>query len=335
MQVLVTGATGAVGPVVIEALVAAGMRVRALVRSQPTVGLLPASVTLVTGDITAPETLDAAVTGCDAVVHLAALLHINNPAPALAAEYERVNVTGTANLLAAAQRHNIQRFLLVSTIAVYGKARQAAESPPLDETTPPQPDTLYGRTKLQAEALVLAARTAEGAAMGVVLRPAAIYGTRIKGNYARLYSALARGRFLPVGPGHNRRTLIYDRDLATAIVTAVTHSAATGRVYNVTDGDYHSLQQIIAAICHAQGHPPPPFAIPLLPLRLMVGILEDLCQLIGYSSPIGRATLAKYSEEIRVDGSRIQRELGFSPVVRLQAGWQTVAAEQDAENLVN
>lgn len=327
MRVLVTGATGAVGPVVVEHLVASGMTVRALVHSTPAVGLLPTAVELVTGDITKPDTLDAAAAGCDAIVHLAALLHINDPSPALRELYEAINVQGTANLLQTAQAQGVERFVFLSTIAVYGKAGRASESPLIDETTEPEPDSLYGETKLRAEALVLQARMPDDQPLGVVLRPAAIYGTRVKGNYQRLLWGLARGRFLPIGKGTNRRTLIYEHDLAAAVCLALYHPAAVGKIYNVTDGTTPTLHEIIAAICTALQRPFPRWTLPLAPVRLSVGLLEDGLRLVGCTSPIGQTTLDKYCEEIRVDGSRIQDELGFIPQTTLAAGWRAVAAE--------
>lgn len=324
MQVLVTGATGAVGPVVVEALLAAGHQVRALVRTAPPAGLLPAAVELVPGDITEPATVQAAMTGCDGVVHMAALLHINDPAPALHAASERVNVTGTANVLAAAQAQGVARLVFFSTIAVYGHGHGAT----LRETTPPQPDTLYGRTKLAAEELVLAARRADGAALGVVLRLAAVYGAHVKGNYQRLLTALARGRFLPIGRGANRRTLVYDQDVASATLLALREPTAAGRVYNVTDGTVHTLQEIVGAICQALGRRPPRFYLPVAPVRLVVALVEDGLALLGRSTPVSRATLAKYLEEMVVDGSRLQQELGFTPRYTLTAGWQAIVHQQ-------
>ena len=212
MRVLVTGATGAVGPTVVTTLVAAGYTVRALVRTAPPVGLLPAGVELAYGDITEPATLTPAMADCTGVVHGAALLHIVNPSPALRSEYERINVAGTANVLAAAQAAGVARVVFFSTIAVYGHGC----SHYLTEATPPHPDSPYGATKLAAEQLVLAARRVDGQPLGVVLRLAAVYGARVKGNYHRLLHALRRRRFLPIGRGANRRTLIYDRDVAAA-----------------------------------------------------------------------------------------------------------------------
>ena len=56
-------------------------------------------------------------------------------------------------------------------------------------------------------------------------------------------------RFVPVGDGRNRRTLVYDKDVAKATVLAMEHPAAAGRIYNVTDGNFHTLNEIILAIC--------------------------------------------------------------------------------------
>lgn len=324
MDVFVTGATGAVGPVVVEALVAAGYRVRALVRQAPPAGLLPPTVEIVLGDLLEPAALTAGMAGCTAVVHMAGLLHIVNPPPSLRAAYEQINVTGTAHVLAAAQAQGVQRVIFFSTIAVYGDSGPQL----ITETTPPCPTTLYGASKLAAEQLVLQARRADGVAVGVVLRLAAVYGARVKGNYQRLLSALGRGRFLPLGRGANQRTLVYDQDVAAATLLALAAPAAAGRIYNVTDGTTHTLQEIIGAICEALGRRPPRFYLPIVPLRLLVGVVEDSLALVGRTAPLGRAAIDKYREEIRVDGRRLQQELGFTPHYSLATGWAALVARQ-------
>ncbi len=63
--------------------------------------------------------------------------------------------------------------------------------------------------------------------------------------------------FIPVGNGINRRTLVYDKDVGRAAALAVSHPAAAGRVFNVTDGGFHSLNEIIESICAALGRKPP------------------------------------------------------------------------------
>ena len=157
----------------------------------------------------------------------------------------------------------------------------------------------------------------------------AIYGSRIKGNYPSRTSGrtVARRRFIPIGDGRNRRTLIYDRDVAKAALLAVQHPNAAGKVYNVSDGHFHTLKEIIVAICQALGRNPPRLSLSVGTVRLAAGILEDAGRMIGFKSPVGRSTIDKYTEDIAVDGSLIQKELGFMPQYDLKTGWEETIRE--------
>ena len=320
---LVTGATGAVGPRVVEAFNAIGQSIRTLSLDLSQPGSLPAGVEVRIGDVTDRLAVQSAMQGSKVVIHLAALLHVVNPPPALREKYERTNVGGTANVVEAAVQAGVERVVLFSTIAVYGDSSRQI----LTEDTPPRPDTFYAQTKLAAERIVLDARRRDGGPLGTVLRLGAVYGGRIKGNYRRLLQSLARGRFIPIGDGRNRRTLIYDRDLARAAVLAVQHPVAAGKIYNVSDGQFHTLNDIIGTMCEALGRTPPRISLPIGPVRWIVGILEDAGRMIGYQSPIGRATINKYTEDIAVSSQLIQAELGFKPQFNLAAGWRETVQE--------
>ena len=284
--------------------------------------------------------------GVDAIVHLAALLHIVNPPPELREKYERVNIGGTATVVEAAIKAGVKRVVLFSTIAVYGPS----DGRVLNEMSPTHPDTFYAQTKCAAEQIVLNARGAGGQPLGTVLRLGAVYGSRINGNYERLTRALAgnmggnlgtRSRipgnsghvprlpwrvphfpFIPVGNGLNRRTLVYDKDVGRAAAMAVSHPAAAGQVSNVTDGGFHTLNDIIESICSALGRKPPRLSLPVGPIRMVAGLIEKGANVVGIKAPITRATVDKYTEDIAVDGSLIQKELGFVPRYDLKAGWE-------------
>ena len=258
-MVLITGATGAIGPRVVHALYQAGYQIRTFSVDAPTAGMFPPHVEVVIGDVTNKAAVQSAMQGVDAVVHLAALLHIVNPPPEMREKYERINVGGTATVVEAAIKAGVKRVVLFSTIAVYGPSDGCV----LNEQSPTHPDTFYAQTKLAAEQIVLNARGADGQPLGTVLRLGAVYGSRIKGNYERLTHALARHRFIPIGNGLNRRTLVYDKDVGRAAVLAVSHPAAAGRVFNVTDGAFHTLNDIIESICSALGRKPPRFSLPV------------------------------------------------------------------------
>jgi len=237
-RVLVTGATGALGPRVVAALHAAGYRIRTLSIDAPQPAMLPEDVEVQIGDITDPQMVQAAMQGCNTVVHMAALLHIVNPPSALRSKYEQINVGGTATVVEAAMQAGVERLVFFSTIAVYGDTGGQI----VDEETPPHPDTFYAQTKLDAEKIVLQTRGQDGQPLGVVLRLGAVYGSRIKGNYQQLVHALARGRFIPVGDGSNRRTLVYDKDVARAVVLAMQHRASGGKAGDLGEGDTFEAQ---------------------------------------------------------------------------------------------
>jgi UDP-glucose 4-epimerase len=163
--------------------------------------------------------------------------------------------------------------------------------------------------------------------VGTVLRLGAVYGPRIKGNYLRLLQALERGLFVSIGDGCNRRTLIYDRDAARAAMLALRHPSAVGKIFNVSDGEFHPMIEIVKAMCEALGRTPPRIALPIGPVRLAAGLLEDTAGRIGRHSMIGRATIDTYTEDVAVNSQRIQNQLGFVPQFDLRAGWrETVRA---------
>lgn len=315
MRVLVTGATGALGPAMIRALRAAGHEVRALAR-RPVAPEL-AGIESCAGDLTDLASLDRAVLGMDAVVHLAALLHITNPPPDMRTTYHRINVAGTRWLAEAAERAGVRRFVLASTTAVYGPS-----TTPATESTPAAPESWYAESKLAAERAVFEVHRA-GAFDVSVLRLSAVYGPRIKGNYERLLRALAAGRFIPLGPGLNRRSLVYEDDAAAAFVTTLEHPRAPGGLFNVSDGTPHALRDIVRAMCAALGRAEPAISIPITPALAGVRLVERFARLFGLAPPATASTLAKYLEDSVVDTTRLARELGFRARVDLDAGWRS------------
>lgn len=281
---------------------------------------------VLTGDVRDKEAVQGAVRGVDAVIHMAALLHIDNPPPEMREKYERINVGGTAVVAEAALRAGINRFVFFSTIAVYGPSNGCV----LNELSPTRPDTIYAQTKVAAEKIVLNAKRADGQPIGTVLRLGAVYGSRIKGNYERLARALACKRFIPVGDGRNRRTLVYDKDVGRAAVLAVDHPAAAGRVFNVTDGELHTLKEIIESICSALGRKKPRLSLPVRPTRLVMRSIGKGSHAIGLRPLATGEMIDKYTEDTAVDGGLIQRELGFKPQFDLATGWAEAIEEMRA-----
>jgi UDP-glucose 4-epimerase len=318
---LVTGATGVVGVPLVRELVERGHQVKVLVRRDIQPGSFPASVEIVRADLAEVEAVKLAAGGAEWIFHLAAKLHINNPSADLGREYKETNVEATARLLDSAKQNGAEKFVFFSTICVYGAGDGANI---FDEQSEIKPEGFYAETKAEAEKLVLAER------FGVALRLAAVYGSRMKGNYLRLLAAIKKGRFLFVGDGNNRRTTIHQQDAASAAIVAA-EKAAGGSLYNVTDGQVHKFTEIVAAMSEAVGRKKPSVHLPFTPINFGLGLAEDVGNLLKIKSPVNRALLEKLLEDIAVDGSKIHRELGFTPQFDLQSGWRETVRNSGAQ----
>ncbi len=294
---LVTGASGVLGPRLVRALLNDGWSVRTLTRNKPGPGLWSEGVDVRLGDVTIADQVAAAMDGVATVFHLAGLLHNPRPAAREVARYEAVNVVGARNVARAAGAMGVS-VVAFSTIAVYG-----ATEGPVDETTEARPVGLYAETKRRAEEALL--ETGQGAC---VLRLAAVYGRRMKGNYHTLVQALRRGLFVPIGSGSNRRTLVHEDDLMRAAILAAFRRPIG--ILNVTDGRTYTLNEIVEAICMALDRPKPAYTLPESAARLAA-------RLIGR-----RDTVEKYLENVEVRGDLIQKTLGFVPAFDLLSGWR-------------
>jgi UDP-glucose 4-epimerase len=313
----VTGATGVVGVPLVNQLLNAGHHVRVLARSAVPSTLFPESVEIVQGDLADKSAVKKVVDGADWIFHLAAKLHISNPDEKLRDEYERTNVAATNNLLDLAKINNAEKFIFFSTINVYGASKTGEI---FDESSPTNPIGFYGESKAEAEKLVQAARNLDGKQFGVCLRLAAVYGSRMKGNYLRLLDAVRRRRFFFIGNGANRRTTIHQWDAAAAALLAA-EKAEGGSIYNATDGEIHTLAEIVKAMSNSLGKDKPKFRLPIAPVRFGVRAVEDLGKFFGVQTPVNRSLLEKFLEDVAVSGDKIKRELGFRPQFDLNAGW--------------
>ncbi|GLZ75438.1 membrane protein [Actinorhabdospora filicis] len=243
MRVLVTGGAGFVGSTLVPMLLADGHHVRVLdVLRYGGQGLLAAAAhpnfEFVNGDVCDEETIATALTGADAIVHLAAI--VGYPAckkdPQLAT---RVNVEGTHALLA--HRRPDQKIVYASTGSIYGRVPDYL----CHEGTPLAPITLYGETKATAERAVLAAGNA------VAFRYATAFGVSPRMRLDLLpnefaYQAVAN-RSLIVYERSFKRTFLHVSDLARSMVWALrTWDAVVDDAYNVGSEDMNLTKEDLA-----------------------------------------------------------------------------------------
>ena len=306
MKAAITGATGFVGKALGGYLVSHGHRVRPVVRCKAN---LEDEVNI--GDIDGMTDWTAALTGCDAVIHLAARVHVmNDTAQDPLALYRATNTEGTLNLACQAAKAGVKRFVFISTIKVNGEGRDV----PYRETDPPAPEGAYAVSKWEAEQGLWKIAQETGLEV-VILRPPLVYGPGVKANFRRLLDMVARGWPLPLGAIDNRRSLLYLGNFVDAIRLCVEHPAAAGQTFLLDDGGPVSTPQLVMAVARAMGRQARLLSVP-------VGILEFAGALFGK-----RAAVARLSGSLYVDSSAIRLRLGWTPPYSMQQGLDaTVAA---------
>lgn len=270
-MILLTGADGFVGGAVAEAASRRGVELRAASRR----GAMPV-------DILQPATLDVAMRDVDVVVHAAGAAHVFRRTPETDAWMRRTNVDGTRNVVAAARRAGVRHVVLVSSVSVHGDAAD-----------------VYAESKRDAE------RAAIDEGVGsTILRLATVYGEGDRGNVLRLIRAVDRRRFVWIGRGENRKSLIHRDDAGAAILAAAL--AEAGGTFDVAAPPV-TMRDVVTAIAGALGRRVPSFAIPK-------GFAMTIARALGVRS------VAKFCSDEVHDGEPFIARFGVAPAVGLAEG---------------
>jgi nucleoside-diphosphate-sugar epimerase len=317
--ILVTGSTGFIGNTLCRALTGAGASVRGTVRAPG--GAVAAGVEQVLlPDLVDRPSLKRAVAGADAVVHLAARVHVmRERARDLLAEHRRINVGGTAALLEAAAEAGVRSFVFTSTVKVVGEANTA----PWTESEPTAPGDPYSRSKLEAETLVREWSVRYGL-HAPILRLPLVYGPGVKGNMLRLLDWVSRGVPLPFGRVANRRSLVYVGNLAAAVEAVLVAPGAARETFFVSDQDDLSTAGLVRLIGEALGRRARLLPVPPAALRL-AGRAGDLVARFR-PFPLTSAEIARLLDSLAVDSSKLSRLTGYRPPYGVAQGLRATAA---------
>jgi NAD dependent epimerase/dehydratase len=308
MKILVTGSGGFIGSHVVETLLAMGRKVRALVHYNGAGrrGFLDeiniktrGRLEIVAGDVRDPHQMVRMVQGCDAVLHLAALIAIPYSYHA-ASSYVETNVQGTLNILEACRREGVKRVVVTSTSEVYG----TAQSVPMTELHPLQAQSPYAASKIGADQLALSYYRSHGVPV-VVLRPFNTYGPRqsARAVLPTILSQILSGRStVTLGSLTPRRDLTFVTDTARAFVAALDKKGIEGEVIHFGQGSAVSVGEL-ADLCFS--------------------VLKKKGRVVTAG---GRVRPSKSEVDLLLcDASKAREKLGWEPRVSLEEGVRRTA----------
>ncbi len=295
MRVLITGSSGFIGQSVSSKLELRSEQVVRVVRKER-----PNS--LVVGDIGPNTCWREGLSLCEAVIHMAARVHVlGDKSSDPLEEFRRVNVAGTANLARQAAAAGVRRFVFLSSIKVNGESTEAGGAFTAADT--PAPKDSYGVSKHEAEEVLHQIAGDTGMEV-VIIRPPLVYGPGVKANFESMMSWLARGVPLPLAAvTENRRSLVALDNLVDLIVTCLNHPAAANQTFLVSDGEDLSTAELLKRMGAAMGKPARLFYVTPALLKLGAtlfnkpGIYQRLCgslqldiaktrQLLGWTPPV-------------------------------------------------
>jgi nucleoside-diphosphate-sugar epimerase len=321
-SVLVTGGSGFLGLAIVRALAARGDRVRSYSRS-PHAELQALGIEQICGDIADLQALERACVGMEAVFHTAA-----KPPPwGRAADYDRTNVLGTQNVIAACRNVRVPRLIHTSTPSVIFDGHDLEG---VDESVPyPARHTAaYAATKALAEQRVIAA--ADDRLRTIVLRPHEIWGP---GDPHFVPRIIARaGRLRRIGNGRNRVDTTYIDNAAEAHLLAAdalkTNPGLSGRVYFISQGDPIPAWDMIDAILRAAGLGPVRGHVPHRLAWTLGLVFEKLYLWLNLSGepPMTRFVADALAKAHWFDIGAARRDLEYAPKVTTAEGLQRLGA---------
>jgi nucleoside-diphosphate-sugar epimerase len=312
LKVLVTGATGFMGSHLARMLSLAGHHVRVLVRATSRLDLLDdVEVETVTGDLTDAQGLRRAVSGTQAVFHIAA---VYRDAGLPDSAYYNVNVEGTRRLAEAALAEGGVPFIYCSSCGVHGEVA----NPPVDETAPYNPGDVYQLTKVEAEKLVLALQRERGLP-AVILRPVGIYGPGDR-RFLKLFRGVTRRRFPMVGRGKVFYHLTHVEDVARGFLRAAETPAAIGDVFILAGARFTTVRELVELIAREAEVRPPRVLVPVAPAYAAAVLCETVCRPLGIEPPLYRRRLDFFLKNRAFKIDKARRVLGWEPRIGLEEG---------------
>jgi nucleoside-diphosphate-sugar epimerase len=296
---LITGGAGFLGINLIRYLLEKDWLVTSLDKEKFPFSDVSGQITILTGDIRDKAFVDKAMQDIDMVVHTAAALPLDTKSDIFSTE-----VDGTRNILEAAQRHNVERVVHISSTAVYG----IPDHHPLLENDKLQGVGAYGEAKILAEDVCLEYRK-KGICVPI-LRPKSFVGPERLGVFALLYEWAHEGKNFPLlGKGDNKYQLLDVEDLCQAIYLAATVDGERANdTFNIGAKEYTTLVKDFQSVLDHAGFGKRIRTLPAAPVIIALKVLEKL-----RLSPLYQWIYETVDKESFVSTEKAEKILGFEP----------------------
>lgn len=317
MRVLVTGSTGFIGSHLVEELQSRRLEVNALARhswSSSSPSWL-SNCQVVFGDVTDMSAVTSAVKGVDVVFHLASLLgRWQSEFPE--AEFYRVNVGGTKNLIDACLKEGVAHFIYLSSAGTMGRLKVV----PADESAPLSPGFPYEKSKCYAEAALRKSMTEKGLET-TIIRPTHVYGPRDK-NTVKVFKTIKRLKVFPlIGGGTALFQPIYVDDLVRGLIMCMENKeASVGNTYLAAGKElltYRDFALLSAKILDVPLHT---FAISERLSKPIANLSEKLFSSVNMEPPLTRSRVEFFSRNQAYKIGKFYREIGFFPKTDVATG---------------
>ncbi len=311
-KVFITGAAGFIGKSLMDRYKAMGWKAVGIdFNADPDQGIY-------SGNLLQPEGWQEHLKGCDLVIHTAAL--VSNTV-----DWDQaweVNVKGTRQVLDAAIKAGVKRFMHLSSVAAYGFDFEGCAN----EEAPLKPiGNVYVDSKIASEHAVLQAHAA-GCIDCTVIRPTDVYGPGSRPWVTIPVESIRDNKFILPAHGQGRFSPVYIDNLIDGMVLAAEHEAGKGQIFNIGDGVDLTASEFFSHYYQFLGIHKPVKTLSLFLAKGLASVIQWLARLTGKASEIGPGTMDMLSRTGCYDISKARQLIGYQPTIDLEAGMERTRA---------
>lgn len=330
-SIIITGANGWLGRRLVKCLISGipkikcsirnSLDIRCLVQEHEDISYLKQlGVHVFKGDVRNSESINSLFQNAQnaLLIHIAGVIH-----PKLfTKDFFEINFMGTKNILEAAKKHSIARFIAISSNSPFGFNN--SESPVFTENSPYNPYMGYGKSKWQMELMIKENMSKPNCPETAIMRPPWFYGPEQPVRQTTFFTMIKNGHFPIIGNGENKRSMGYLDNLVLGILLCATSAKAKNNIYWIADEKPYSMKEIVNTVLSIMKSD---FGIKTKNKILKLpDFISDFATIADYSlQKIGLYNqkihvLSEMNQSIVCDISKAKEELGYTPIVSLREG---------------